>query len=454
MSRVRTKTTYAPSSKFAKFWWTSSPYGPGGPYWFSPNSQMLESPESGVAWNIISSDQMTDEVSSTGGHPYNPCNHTRIRAAHLNEFMWGGTISQYPGPLTYFVQSTGSNWVSPSSTTAAMAAIESAVASVDWINPVMTLGNLVKGLIDGKSLIAVTLKELPQTIQMVRNPFGLLKADWRKIAGRASARTLAKKGANLWLEYQYGWKSSYIDLKNFAVDSGKYMVSVQRYQDQALRRYSKSSVSLCSALSPTVSDGQWADWRSVFTTTSFGWKSPVCRIVFGPTQVKANVGCWASDHLCDQVTRLYRFLYAYGATGDQLLTTLWEMLPYSFVVDWFVNMNRVINLPMYEQSVKTLSSAQVQRLGFSTKVEIPYSVQIMLNTMSNYWTGTYNAFPWWAVYGQGPSPNQTSVSGVISNYRRTTGLPTAGVSIFAGKGLSASQFASGFSLLLQRILRR
>jgi hypothetical protein len=59
----------------------------------------------------------------------------------------------------------------------------------------------------------VTLAEAQKTIRMIRNPFNLLRTNWRKLCRRETALSLHKKAANVWLEGQYGWNSFWYDVK-------------------------------------------------------------------------------------------------------------------------------------------------------------------------------------------------------------------------------------------------
>jgi len=157
---------------------------------------------------------MVDSVTNTGGHPFNYCEHFHAIPAVLekdtapctwfNNYGWGWDQTSYwcQGATFTVIPDLGF----------CQALATGALDSSNVVSLVEALARDVKGLINSKSLLAVTIKELPETIEMVRNPFGLLKHGWRLIAGKSTAAQLARKGSNLWLEYQYGWKSSYYDL--------------------------------------------------------------------------------------------------------------------------------------------------------------------------------------------------------------------------------------------------
>jgi hypothetical protein len=169
--------------------------------------------------------------------------------------------------------------------------------------------------------------------------------------------------------------------------------------------------------------------------------------------VKTNVSCRASDALNRRTNAIEKFIFAYGLSTDKLLETIWEVVPYSFVVDWVVNMNGLLSLPRFEDSLRTLSNgAFVSHLGYSVKIEIPFTAQMMYPHAS-----TQNSWYWRSILPLEQTIGitaPTNAAGVVSLYQRNVGFPPSGVSLFANRGLSVSQGVSGFSLLLQRILRR
>jgi len=172
------------------------------------------------------------------------------------------------------------------------------------------------------------------------------------------------------------------------------------------------------------------------------------RIVFGTPLCKFNISCFATEVLT-RWNQLEKFMFAYGLDADHLLETIWEVVPYSFVVDWFVNISELIKLPRYLDSIRALHGTNVRQLGFTAKAVTPFTAQIATRHCSGNWTNLMS-------YAQTNQTKSHLVSrpGEISIFQRSAGIPSSCGSVFSNQGLSVKQGVSGFSLLLQRIRER
>jgi len=466
MSRTRSRVVPSPEGGHRFGYWRADKYVLSSGHWTGPyfiygaQRPYLLTASSGVRYDLISSETMVDNASPfKGGRPFNPCTHTKLRAGRIEAGSLGiaeTTVQTGNQKYLCWVDNTDKPlFLAPSDTDVLSTKSAQGVAAIDWRPLIISLANLVKGLIESKSLLGVTLKELPETIRMVRNPFGLLKKDWRKLAGSLSARDLARGGANLWLEGQYGWKSAYTDLHNFSVTAGKYAGQVQRWSGTTLRRFGKSSQVALSSPPPTTPDTDWTNLKAQLDRgDSISQSIPMARVVFDPPTVRASVSCYASDVLSRQISGLNKLLFAYGLTGESILSTIWEMIPYSFVVDWFVNVKDVISLPNFVDSVRTLSSGNISRLGYSTKVDCGFTGEILNRfCVPHYWYSLPNDVR--AILQKSP-PNNNGVKshGEFSVYQRSAGMPPSGFDLWSYHGLSVTQSANGIAMLVQKILRR
>lgn len=454
MSRHRERSQTTNGTRFTRgTWYFNGAYYNNAPFW---NYTGVCTELNGCRFNLISSDVMDDSVIP-GGRPCRPVDHTLIRASRIAKDRWTSpTYSYYwPGVGSYsdIITYPDDIWVTPSNWQSTISSLNNEADGFDWSNLVVTLARQVKGIVESKSLLAVTLKELPATIRMVRNPFGLLRHDWRKIAKRSTAAELARKGANLWLEYTYGWKSAYYDIGNFAVSTAKYMVSTQRYRDRGLERYGKAALSSLQTPSPSMDDATWSYWKNQVENCAVISNNFPLRVVFDAPVVRYNVSCKASALLGEQILSLTRLISSYGLSADQIVENIWEVVPYSFVVDWFVNTKKIFNAFRLNDALKTLWSARVHELCYSMKIGCTYRAQALSNAIAS-------SFNWWQVWSHLSKPQPSTVTlgepGQIGHYVRQIGIPSGlGTgSFWSNQGLSVSQGVSGFSLLFQRLLRR
>jgi hypothetical protein len=388
---------------------------------------------------------------------FHACTHTKVSAASFHD----GTSVIYPPFPCYdygyyqFVDSWTEGldevlWVTPEDLSFA-SALDSAVASASWLDETVALARSVKGLVNSKTLLGATIKEIPETVRMVLNPFGLLKGGWRHIAERHTAKQLMAKSANLWLEYQYGWKATYIDFRNFSKSVDKYLSSRQRYQDRALERYSERAIRILDPPPPTVDDATWDSFRVQFDHgTTYGDMAPKIRVVFAPGQLKTAVSLECTDKLSQHVTRFDKALSALGLDKGNVVETLWEVIPYSFVVDWFVNTKGIVDTFRQAEALETFSQAGASRLGYSAKAEFPFKAQRYTGQGSNYYPSLWYPYP----DRIGGNHSSDSWLGSVSSYQRSVGPPPYSMSLFTTNGLSVTQGISGASLIFQRLLGR
>jgi len=462
MSRTRSLTRPVPlgGTRFwPGSWWVENNNPPYNKIILGDHVNFSSAPiaaTSAVRFDLEKTSNLTDLLSTKAARPYNPCSHTKITSSFLipqqiDEKVYGvGTLYNWSVYLQRHSPNLPIYMVPPD--TAYSNNLSTAISGVDWTSDVETLANLVKGLVNSKTLLAVSIKELPETIRMVCNPFGLLKSHWRKQVEKLSASQLAKKNANVWLEYQYGWNSTYIDFKNFAKSSSRYLSSLERYTQTALERYGKKSNTILQAPAPTISNSDWSTFKS-YVTSNTGHSPgyvPFSRIVFSPGVLTTNVSCLATNALNASVSRLAKLSFAYGLNPNQLLESIWEALPYSFVVDWFVNMDLLWRQPRIQNALGALASASISNLGYSAKAQFPFYGEILIDDWSSYnWDPTY----WSLRTGQSGNNVLRGSPGHVTRYERHVGLPDMSTSFWAYRGLRCSQGISGGSLILQRLLR-
>lgn len=327
---------------------------------------------------------------------------------------------------------------------------------VDWVSLVTDLADDVRGLNASKSQLAVTFAEFHKTWKMIRNPFQLLKPNWRTLAGLSSAMKLAKRGANLWLEAQYGWRPLWTDMKSFVASSRQFLKTLnQAYSEGASRHLNKRVQYVDTQFDPTVDDSTWNSYVAGFTNdclcTYTGNGEHLKRFIFGPPRVTACITCNVRDSGVNHVSKLRRGLSNFGLDPERdVLPTLWELVPFSFVVDWFINSRGLMNLPRFNLALGTLRQTGVYGLCYSLKSEYTYRMQLV-----PAWSYSMYYADWWWNYQianntLNTSPVVTGTEGVYSRYERISDLPPCSTSVFLNKGLTLSKLASSLSLIIQR----
>ena len=160
--------------------------------------------------------------------------------------------------------------------------------------------------------ILTDLAEMHQTLNMLRNPFSALSGLLRAINARKRSAISLGRGAsvtaqNLWLQYRYGIRPLVSSVKSIIEALGKSRDSVRHTYRGKYRLYKQQT--------STVTGGNWS--------TTF----PVQDSVTDEVVVRAGV-------LIEEVVDLATSL---GVTAGGMLATPWELIPFSFVADWFIN---------------------------------------------------------------------------------------------------------------------
>lgn len=165
------------------------------------------------------------------------------------------------------------------------------------------------------------LATLNQTVSMVRNPFksatSLLTRMSKYRASRLgkTAASAAKATADTWLEYRYGWKPIILDTQKVIRDANKIRAKTDRFRSVA-RAGDKCEIKVSN------------NWPATSATHFMGGHYSM------DGKVRCNAGVvyeMANRTPTDQAGAYF------GATSRDILPTIWELTPFSFVVDWFVN---------------------------------------------------------------------------------------------------------------------
>lgn len=171
-------------------------------------------------------------------------------------------------------------------------------------------------------LMGENLAEIHQSVQMLKKPFSgavdlIAKiARSRDSALRKTNVSLAKATSNAWLEYRYGWKPLILDtqqiikeVRNSSVKgNGKFKVA------RTSKRFTKKDKA-----------DAYLTGSGLYTTTGVATHEIECDVSAGVIYAARNrslAGLLAKTS---------------GLDSRSLPSTAWELVPFSFVVDWFVN---------------------------------------------------------------------------------------------------------------------
>lgn len=330
-----------------------------------------------------------------------------------------------------------------------------------WGSLIDDLATLVSGKVKDACALPVTLLELPKTIQMIRNPFKLLEKDWRKSVEQKTAlqcfRSSGKAASSIWLEGIYGWGSFKHDVEQIAKATHAFLKhdAVQTLKEYEHSRYSVVQMDSTKNgyLYPWVTAAAWAYSRD---SDYLEWHDHsdyrrVCfRVVDCETKTRYSIGCQSLKDALRRITTAERLLQFGGLHSWQdVRDTIWEVIPYSFVIDWFID-TRGIWAPVNKWA---LSRAGCYDFVHSMKTVVTYQAEFLhapgyvLRNSSGPWAGVTPT--------SGPKKvvARSSMGGKSLMYIRTPGLPVSSPidAKFLSHGLKRIECLNGAALLLQKL---
>lgn len=234
----------------------------------------------------------------------------------------------------------------------------SLIATVSAQAAVSALKKLNEAEVDAGEMLAT----LGQTVQMFRKPLSGMQDVLRRLE-KTRANKLRRKGsgpsatdwskatADTWLEQSFGWRSCFQD--TFTVMS---LFRDKRYQFESLRRVARGSAkgSVSTTSNPT----------SVNTGTSILSGLTATGTVIRKTEFKSSCGVMYQLPSPDSGEFYSRHL---GFGANNLPTTVWNLTPYSWVVDQVIDVGGWLQAAMpspgisevfrWRTNVKTVSTS-------------------------------------------------------------------------------------------------
>lgn len=145
------------------------------------------------------------------------------------------------------------------------------------------------------------------------------------------AETLRKIAADTWLEYAYGWRPLTQDISGAIVNltqqqqpSDVNIVSSRALNQQEIGRYPNA----------VSSDGSLFTWDLVY--------EEVAEAIF-------RGAVWINTDSNPSLLYGNETLRGVGLTIDNFLPTVWELIPYSFLVDYFANIGEIISAASFPE---------------------------------------------------------------------------------------------------------
>jgi len=210
--------------------------------------------------------------------------------------------------------------------------------------------------------------EALKTLAMLRHPLASLQKLTASVLTKQKSLvrqglSVSKASANAWLEYRYGWKPLMLDVKDFSSALG-----TERFPNKVLRSSSASNSSFRKDWNGRVYDGSYS---RVLADLHVEYDS----------RVKAGVRYRIHDPDAASFENL-----AFGLSLNHLPSTLWELVPYSFVVDWFVNVGDWLNAIIPNPNIHILSNYSSTLISESRSLR--YTGVEFRNGYDNTWSST------------------------------------------------------------------
>jgi len=171
-----------------------------------------------------------------------------------------------------------------------------------------------------EALLLVALAETGKTVAMIT---GLIRRLFKWFSGiLRSIRTFDIKelfsiGSDIWLEFRYGWRPLYGEIQNIS---------------KALDRSRKPGTS--------ASHGVNVQDPTIISSNHYGSLYGKTYNIDADIEIKSNVVKSGFTYLLDTESLLADRL---GFHFQSLLSTGWELIPFSFIIDWFVDLGGLIN---------------------------------------------------------------------------------------------------------------
>jgi hypothetical protein len=270
--------------------------------------------------------------------------------------------------------------------------------------------------------ILVFFAQMGQTLGMVKKPLKIVRDPKAALAlarKKMSLRDLSKSSASAYLEYQWGWKQLYRDVMGLgkALARARQHVAYLESKEGKLRNISANKVDIVNpSKSYYFSSGDYLH--------KFAW---VCY---------RRDARFSVSHKLKAVNNNFRLMKAFSeAIGAvDIGFALWDALPWSFVVDWIVDLKS-----LYKSPLADFRSHKLYRVGYSETYEWGFIPSVSLRSPSFYDNSRVEA-EW-----------KGSETVARKSYSRTPGFPTGAESAGIFGSFSKHSIGNAAALIIQQI---
>lgn len=194
--------------------------------------------------------------------------------------------------------------------------------------------NIVRQIISAQTSLRglVSAGEMAQTVRMINERSrGLNRGFHRYFAALVkgskrptSLRNMRQFVGNTWLEFQFGWKPLISDIHDGANALSK--IITQKIAVQNVGYSSEGSEVTNSVVFHNPVNGPFTVHRSIVERQTYGCK------IYGAVKNTVSIDGVSTEPLRE-----------FGITFNEFIPTLWELIPYSFLVDYFTNIGGIID---------------------------------------------------------------------------------------------------------------
>lgn len=259
----------------------------------------------------------------------------------------------------------------------------------------------------------VSAAELGKTLKMLVKPGASIRKIvnnwWKSRNGKnlnwTSPLDVAEAAAGSWLEYRYGWRIAMIEIEGLL---------------EALGGVAKPR---------STARGETRD-KTEWTVNTTGTNSNVIIPIYTDYTVQVRI---RAGILYDNESSYGS--YGWGVRASDIPAALWDLVPYSFVIDWAINMNAFMNAWTYKEGTNQLATWLREDVTLTSRRRTGPA------TFSNWTTQR--------------SPNAVDTH-VLKSVRRVPGIPGPSLAFRSGtykRVFGTVRAADGIALLFQQLTR-
>ena len=222
------------------------------------------------------------------------------------------------------------------------------------------------------------LGELRETLSMIRNPARALRRgldDYlkhvQKRARRAKRNSLGRIVSESWLEHAYGWAPLVSDIKSAGDALNRRLDRFASSYTRITGKGSDSTASFDSTLN--VAGGVWLQYvtrRLHRTICSVRYVAEIRSVCENPLQADMNL---------------------FGVNWTDIVPTAWELIPYSFLLDYFTNIGDVLNAWSVRKGDIAWCNRTERQRGIRTLSELRLDKKYTENAVTTFlaWRGSW-----------------------------------------------------------------